>query len=136
MCFPCLTEYGFTLRAHPLTPPPPLNELYQHISEQQTAHPDAFLILAGDFNHRPKECVPQNTPTCCLSNTGKQHSGLCLHHPERSLQGPTPPPSWHLRPHHCHANSSIQTDRQSHKTSSQTDTSVAGRVVRGTSRLF
>ncbi|KAL0150143.1 hypothetical protein M9458_054570 [Cirrhinus mrigala] len=28
-----------------------LNELYQHISEQQTAHPDAFLILAGDFNH-------------------------------------------------------------------------------------
>ncbi|KAL0149801.1 hypothetical protein M9458_054849 [Cirrhinus mrigala] len=28
-----------------------LNELYQHISEQQTAHPDAFLVLAGDFNH-------------------------------------------------------------------------------------
>ncbi len=27
-----------------------LNDLYQHISEQQTAHPDAFLILAGDFN--------------------------------------------------------------------------------------
>ncbi|KAL0153828.1 hypothetical protein M9458_050858 [Cirrhinus mrigala] len=27
-----------------------LNELYQHISEQQTAHPDAFLIVAGDFN--------------------------------------------------------------------------------------
>ncbi len=28
-----------------------LNDLYQHISGQQTAHPDAFLILAGDFNH-------------------------------------------------------------------------------------
>ncbi len=28
-----------------------LNDLYQHISEQQTAHPDTFLILAGDFNH-------------------------------------------------------------------------------------
>ncbi len=28
-----------------------LNYLYQHISAQQTAHPDAFLILAGDFNH-------------------------------------------------------------------------------------
>ncbi len=28
-----------------------LHDLYQHISEQQTAHPDAFLILAGDFNH-------------------------------------------------------------------------------------
>ncbi len=26
-----------------------LNYLYQHISEQQTAHPDAFLILAGDL---------------------------------------------------------------------------------------
>ena len=37
-----------------------LNELHQHISEQQTAHPDAFLILAGDFNHaNPKSVLPQ-----------------------------------------------------------------------------
>ncbi|KAK0137023.1 hypothetical protein N1851_026795 [Merluccius polli] len=28
-----------------------LNELYQAISEQQTAHPDGFAIVAGDFNH-------------------------------------------------------------------------------------
>lgn len=28
-----------------------LNELYQAINEQQTAHPDGFIILAGDFNH-------------------------------------------------------------------------------------
>ncbi|XP_070407627.1 uncharacterized protein [Nothobranchius furzeri] len=28
-----------------------LNELHQTISEQQTAHPDGFIILAGDFNH-------------------------------------------------------------------------------------
>ncbi|XP_076862714.1 nuclear respiratory factor 1 isoform X2 [Brachyhypopomus gauderio] len=34
-----------------------LNELYQHISEQQTAHPDAFLILAGDFNHADPKSV-------------------------------------------------------------------------------
>ena len=26
-------------------------ELYQAISEQQTAHPDGFIILAGDLNH-------------------------------------------------------------------------------------
>uniref|UniRef100_A0A9J8A6D7 Reverse transcriptase domain-containing protein n=1 Tax=Cyprinus carpio carpio TaxID=630221 RepID=A0A9J8A6D7_CYPCA len=34
-----------------------LNELYQHISEQQTAHPDAFLIIAGDFNHADLKSV-------------------------------------------------------------------------------
>ncbi len=34
-----------------------LNELYQHISEQQTAHPDAFPILAGDFNHADLKSV-------------------------------------------------------------------------------
>lgn len=37
-----------------------LNDLNQHISEQQTAHPDAFLILAGDFNHvNPNTVFPQ-----------------------------------------------------------------------------
>ncbi len=34
-----------------------LNYLYQHISEQQKAHPDAFLILAGDFNHADLKSV-------------------------------------------------------------------------------
>ncbi len=34
-----------------------LNELYQHISELQTAHPAAFLILAGDFNHADLKSV-------------------------------------------------------------------------------
>ncbi|KAM9826427.1 uncharacterized protein ACBT44_006665 [Syngnathus typhle] len=28
-----------------------LSELYQAVSEQQTAHPDGFAIFAGDFNH-------------------------------------------------------------------------------------
>ncbi len=86
-----------------------LHDLYQHISEQQTAHPDAFLILAGDFNHADLKSVPKNTPTCWLPNKGKKYAGLCLHHPERSLQGPPPPRS--LRPHHCHANACIQTAR-------------------------
>lgn len=36
-----------------------LYELYQHISEQQTAHPDAFLIIAGDFNHADLKSVFQ-----------------------------------------------------------------------------
>ncbi len=83
-----------------------LHDLYQHISEQQTAHPDAFLILAGDFNHADlKSVFPKYT------NMGKKYAGLCLHHPERSLQGPPPPPPWSLRPHHCHANACIQTAR-------------------------
>ena len=37
-----------------------LCELYQAISEQQTAHPDGFTILAGDFNHADlKTFLPQ-----------------------------------------------------------------------------
>ncbi len=88
-----------------------LHDLYQHISEQQTANPDAFLILAGDFNHADLKSVFQNTPTCRLPNKGKKYAGLCLHHSERSLQGPPPPPPRSLRPHHCHANACIQTAR-------------------------
>ncbi len=34
-----------------------LNDLYQHISEQQTAHPDGILIMAGDFNHADLKSV-------------------------------------------------------------------------------
>lgn len=34
-----------------------LNELYQAISEQQTAQPDGFVILAGDFNHADLKTV-------------------------------------------------------------------------------
>nr|XP_020470469.1 olfactomedin-4-like [Monopterus albus] len=37
-----------------------LNELYQAISEQQTAHPDGFLIAAGDFNHVDLKVSPPN----------------------------------------------------------------------------
>ncbi|XP_078796661.1 uncharacterized protein LOC144988994 [Oryzias latipes] len=61
-----------------------LYELHQHISEQQTAHTDAFLILAGDFNHaNPKSVFPQlhghiNFPTKgknILGNVYTPHSG-------------------------------------------------------------
>ena len=34
-----------------------LCELYQAISEQQTAHPDGFTIVAGDFNHADLKSV-------------------------------------------------------------------------------
>ena len=34
-----------------------LCELYQAISEQQTAHPDGFTIVAGDFNHADLKTV-------------------------------------------------------------------------------
>uniref|UniRef100_A0A672I8N9 Reverse transcriptase domain-containing protein n=2 Tax=Salarias fasciatus TaxID=181472 RepID=A0A672I8N9_SALFA len=34
-----------------------LTELYQAISEQQTAQPDGFIILAGDFNHADLKTV-------------------------------------------------------------------------------
>ncbi len=68
--------------------------------------------LAGDFNHADlKECVPENIPACWLPNKGKKYAGLCLHHPERSIQGPPSPPPRSLRPHHCHANACIQTAR-------------------------
>ncbi|XP_059409353.1 uncharacterized protein LOC132143242 [Carassius carassius] len=39
-----------------------LNELYQHISEQQKAHSDAFIILAGDFNHADLKSVFPKIP--------------------------------------------------------------------------
>jgi len=32
-------------------------ELYQAVSEQQTAHPDGFIIFAGDFNHADLKTV-------------------------------------------------------------------------------
>ncbi|KAK0133538.1 hypothetical protein N1851_030957 [Merluccius polli] len=34
-----------------------LCELYQAISEQQTAHPEGFTIVAGDFNHADLKTV-------------------------------------------------------------------------------
>ncbi len=69
-----------------------LHDLYQHISEQQTAHPDAFLILAGDFNHADlKSAFPKIHQHVDFPTRGKKYTGLCLHHPERSLQGPPLP---------------------------------------------
>ncbi len=70
-----------------------LNDLYQHISEQQPAHPVPFLILAGDFNHADlKSVFPKIHQQVDFPTRGKKYSGLCLHHPERSLQ-PYPSPT-------------------------------------------
>ncbi len=52
-----------------------LNELYQHISEQQTAHPDAFLILAGDFK------ITQTLRVCSQKYTNM----LTFQHEETTL---------------------------------------------------
>lgn len=34
-----------------------LNELYLHISGQLTSHPEAFMMLAGDYNHADPKTV-------------------------------------------------------------------------------
>ncbi len=63
-----------------------LNDLYQHTSEQQTAHPDAFLILAGDFNHADlKSVFPKIHQHIDIPTRGKNTLDF-LHHPERSLE--------------------------------------------------
>lgn len=36
-----------------------LNELYQAINDQQTAHPDGFLITAGDYHADLKVLLPR-----------------------------------------------------------------------------
>ncbi|KAI3352328.1 hypothetical protein L3Q82_005294 [Scortum barcoo] len=61
-----------------------LSELYQHISEQQTAHPDAFLILAGDFNHTDPKCLFLKLHKHIDFPTRGKNT-------LRSLQGPSPP---------------------------------------------
>ncbi len=113
-----------------------LNDLYQHISEQQTAHPDAFFILAGDFNHADLKSVFPKIQQHVDFQQGKKYAGLCLHH-QRGAYKALPLPhlgaSDHitvmLMPAHRPLVKVI-------KTNTQADTSVAGRVVRGTSRLF
>ncbi len=82
-----------------------LNDLYQHISEQQTAHPDAFLILAGDFNHADLRSVFPKI---------HQHidcTWTLFTPPREELTRPYPSPPRSLRPHHCHINARIQTAR-------------------------
>lgn len=48
-----------------------LNELFQHVSEQQMAHLDASLVLAGDFNNAGQQqrlCFPNCTKALNLDN--------------------------------------------------------------------
>ncbi|KAM9385731.1 uncharacterized protein KZ484_007269 [Pholidichthys leucotaenia] len=80
----------------------------RHIGEQQTAHPDAFLMLAGHFNHiDPKTVLPEihqhinfptqgnNTLDHVFTNQRGVYKALPLPHLDAS--------------HHITVNSSIQT---------------------------
>ncbi len=113
-----------------------LNELYQHISEQQTAHPNAFLILAGDFNHADlKRVFPKihqhiDFPTCGDSTLDFFYTT------QRGAYKALPLPYLGTSDHITVMLIPAYKPIGSHQTSSQTDTSVAVRVVRDTSRLF
>ncbi len=65
-----------------------LHDLYQHISEQQTAHPDAFLILAGDFNHADlKSVFPK------IHQHGEKIRWTLFTPPREELTRPSPSPT-------------------------------------------
>ncbi len=91
-----------------------LNDLYQHISEQQTAHPDAFLILAGDFNHADlKSVFPKIYQHVNFPTRGKNTLDF-VYTTQRGAYKALPLPhlgACHCPPHHCHANACIQTAR-------------------------
>ncbi len=71
-----------------------LHDLYQHTSEQQTAHPDAFLILAGDFNHADlKSVFPKIHQHVGLSNKGKKIRWTLFTPPREELTRPSPSPT-------------------------------------------
>ncbi len=89
-----------------------LNDLYQHISEQQTAHPDAFLILAGDFNHADlKSVFTKIHQHIDFPTRGKNTLDFVYTTQRGAYKALPPPPPRSLRPHHCHANACIQTAR-------------------------
>ncbi len=70
-----------------------LHDLYQHISEQQTAHPDAFLILAGDFNHADlKSVFPKIHQHVDFPTRGKIRWTLFTP-PREELTRPSPSPT-------------------------------------------
>ncbi|KAI4884158.1 hypothetical protein NFI96_005463 [Prochilodus magdalenae] len=71
-----------------------LGLLHDAISKQETAHPDAVFIVAGDFNHCNLRTVPpQIAPARELSDEGEQHSRPSLQQPYRQLLKQAPPVS-------------------------------------------
>lgn len=70
-----------------------LNELYQHISEQHTAHPDAFLILVGHFNHAdPNTVLPKLYKHITFPTRGNNFLDNVFTSQREDYKAPHPPP--------------------------------------------
>ncbi len=110
-----------------------LNYLYQHISEQQ--HPDAFLILAGDFNHADlKSVFPKIYQHVDFPTRGKNTLDF-VYTTQRGAYKALPHlgASDHITVMLMPAyRPLVKVIKPTHKT----DSSVAGRVVRGTQDCF
>ncbi len=70
-----------------------------------------FSSWLGISTTQTKERFPNIHQHTDFPTRGKNTLDFVLHHPRGAYKGHTPPPPRSLRPHHCHANSCIQTAR-------------------------
>lgn len=72
-----------------------LKELHVAISKQQTTHPEAAFIVAGDLNHANlKTVLPGFYQHVSCHNRGDR----TLDHVYSNIAGASPPPHWTVRP--------------------------------------